>query len=190
MNRWVLWTACAVIGLGLLPRTASAQVVQPGDAIAGWFQKYLGRQPSPQAVNFWTNQMRMGMSPNRVRANILGSDDYFAANNRSDEGFMVGLFRDVAGRPTSISEVRHQITRLREMKGQPHRLRRGFPRPHPSAASSIRSLHGTRTPYTPVVVGPTVLVPVQPVVIVPNPAQPQGRAAPVVPLAPRVNPFR
>ncbi len=191
MNRSILWTACAVIALGLLPLTASAQVVQGNDpnanAVATWFQKYLGRQPSPQALTFWTNQLRAGAPAIRVRAAILGSDDYLALNGRSDEGFIVGLFRDVAGRPTSVSEVRHQVSRLREKTGTRTQFAEDF---------IVRASRGEFTPITTwnpngrtVVVEPTVVVPVVVPVPVQQPAQP-AVPAPADPNAPPPNPFR
>jgi hypothetical protein len=193
MNRWMVWTMCAVIGTGLVPLTASAQVVVQGNdpnavAVSAWFQKYLGRQPSPQALNFWTTEMRRGLAPHRVRAAILGSDDYFAANGKSDEGYIVGLFRDVAGRPTSVSEVRHQVSRLREKNGS---------RAHFAEDFIVRSQRGEFNPITTwngrtVVVEPTVVVPVQPLVIpvpVQQPVQPVV-PAPAAPAAPPFNPFQ
>jgi hypothetical protein len=185
MNRWVLCSICAVVGFGLLPLTASAQVAVGNEpaAVSSWFQKYLGRQPSPQALNFWTNELRRGVPPARVRAAILGSDDYYVANGRSDEGFMVGLFRDVAGRPTSVSEVRHQIARLREKTGTRAAFAEDF---------IIRAQRGEFTPITTWNPNRTVVVEnttVVPVVVVPVPVQPNP-PAPVDPNAPPANPFR
>jgi hypothetical protein len=195
MNRWVLWSACAVVGLGLSPLTASAQVVQGNEAataVATWFQKYLGRQPSPQALNFWTNQLRVGVSPIKVRAAILGSPDYYALNSGVDEGFIVGLFRDVAGRATSLSEVRHQVARLREKNTTRTSFAEDFIiRAGRGEFNLITTWNPNARPV--VVVEPTVVVPVQPVVVVPVPIQQPGAPAPVdpnAPPAPPANPFR
>ncbi len=190
-TRWILWTACAVAGLGLLPVSASAQPIAPGaepDAVNAWFQKYLGRPPSAKALAYWSQQIRQGMPGARVQGSILSSDDYYAANGKSDEAFIVALFRDVAGRPTSVAEVRLWVARMQQVNNRSHfaedfvnkSLKGEF------APITVWNPNGRPGPGQPAPVVPVVAQPVQPVVqpvvipvvIIPPAAPPPQPAVP------------
>jgi hypothetical protein len=157
--------------------------------VNAWFNKYLGRGPSPKAVAYWTQQMRGGMAGSKVQGNILGSDDYYVANGKIDEAFIVGLFRDVAGRPTSVAEVKLWVARLHAGGGNRAAFAEDFVN---------KAQHGDFAPITawnpkggPVAANPAPAVPVAvpvfvPVVIqqqiIPQPvAPPGGLIAPAIP---------
>jgi hypothetical protein len=96
--------------------TASAPTFAQDDATAavvdGWYVRYLGRHGDPYGVTGFVTALRAGtMSPERVEVAILGSPEYFARRGSNEEGFIIGLYRDVLGR--TPHHVLDQVHRLR-----------------------------------------------------------------------------
>jgi len=44
--------------------------------LKGWFWRFLGRLPDPEAVNEWLDRWRMGMSREAIQIGILTSREY------------------------------------------------------------------------------------------------------------------
>jgi hypothetical protein len=77
--------------------------------VTGWVVSYLGRQPTPRELTTLVSQLRSGVSPFRVQANILSSNEYFMRNGGFLPGFARALLRDVASRPGTPQEVQELV---------------------------------------------------------------------------------
>lgn len=96
------WTAALNRGMS---RTEVAQGIEgslehEADLVAGWYQTYLHRTPSPSDQGAWANLLAHGVTDEVVQASLLGSPEYFAHRGGStDSGFLAALYQDVLGRP-------------------------------------------------------------------------------------------
>jgi hypothetical protein len=70
-----------------------------------WVQLYLNRNPTIQEQAMVVEQLRRGVSPIAVQANILSSDEYMRRWGGNTQGFIQGLYRDILGRNATVAEV-------------------------------------------------------------------------------------
>lgn len=83
----------------------------------GWVETYLGRKPTARELTTLTTQLRSGLDPARVQANVLSSNDYFVRAGRNLTNFARALVRDVAARPATPLEIQN-LTRLAAAQGR------------------------------------------------------------------------
>src|SRR5437016_8269987 len=83
-------------------RTVEPQRRTVEQRIPSYYNNYLRRQARPDEVQIWE---RKNLSPVRIQAGILGSDEYFHRFHDSRREFIVGLFLDVYGREPTEEEI-------------------------------------------------------------------------------------
>jgi photosystem II stability/assembly factor-like uncharacterized protein len=86
--------------VGLLVTSAEYR----NDLVTGYFQKLLGRAPSPAELSFFTARQQ-ATSDEEVQAEIIGSSEYFARAGGTNDGFINQAFMDILGRPPTGPEV-------------------------------------------------------------------------------------
>ena len=80
--------------------------LRPIDLVRLWYRKYLGREVDPAGIDRYVGLLRQGSSPLDCQAELLGSDEYYARQGSTLDGFIAGLFRDVLGRNPTGSDFR------------------------------------------------------------------------------------
>jgi len=109
-------TRLILAAAALLTLATSGSMAQPGSrgmmndryyqrVAAEYVQLYLRRNPTQYEVLLVTNQLRSGMSAHAVQANILGSDEYYRANNRNLNAWAQRVVSDTLGRRITFYEL-------------------------------------------------------------------------------------
>jgi hypothetical protein len=93
----------AVVALLLIPAAAQAQA-PPDQTVRGWYEQFLKREPDPGAVG-WVASLQKGTEPNRVLADIVGSQEYFQNAGSTPQGFVAAVYRDLLGRQPTPAEL-------------------------------------------------------------------------------------
>jgi hypothetical protein len=73
--------------------------------IGEYYQDYLGRQVDAAGLDFWLGVWDATNGPEVVRAGLIGSGEYAAAQGGTAEGVIRGLYNDILGRPASNADV-------------------------------------------------------------------------------------
>lgn len=79
--------------------------VRADTVVAQWYQRFLGRPVDAGGLINWTDQLTHGRPDDRVLAEILGSDEYYARAGSTPAGFVATLYRDLFNRPPSGEEI-------------------------------------------------------------------------------------
>ena len=96
---------------------AGAARSQPGSAeglIASWYHRYLHREPDPTGFRDHLQALYGGAPPLVVESEILGSEEYYRHHGATPRGFVLGLFRDVLGRPPTRGEMAYWLDRVHD----------------------------------------------------------------------------
>lgn len=73
--------------------------------VTAQYEKYLGRTPNGEGLEFWTGLLSSGKRKEDVLAAILGSVEYFHCNGNTNEDFVRSLYTKLLGRRPSDAEV-------------------------------------------------------------------------------------
>jgi hypothetical protein len=99
-------SAAIITAVVLAGGARSARAQFDGQALVeGWYRRYLGRNADPIGIHDHVQALQRGTPPVLVEAAILSSPEYYRRNGGTPEGFVLGLFRDVLGRPPTPSEM-------------------------------------------------------------------------------------
>lgn len=108
--RMLFW--CSLV---LLSSFTPAKAQNSYDLVRGMYTKFLHREPAPQEITTWTDQLRRGLSVNEMTANILGSDEYYRIHGNANEAYITGLYSDVLNRRPAPQEVASHLDGLRRL---------------------------------------------------------------------------
>jgi len=114
MRRAIL-PALALLLLALQPSSGQYGRYGARDAsrtVAGWYQRFLGRQADPYAGS-WVDALRRGQDPDQVLSGILGSDEYYLRAGGRPADFVRQLYDDLTGREPSPGQLRHWVQQMR-----------------------------------------------------------------------------
>jgi hypothetical protein len=75
------------------------------------YASYLKRAPSPGEAGYWAGIIRSN-GLDVVRAAILSSDEYFAANGRSNDAFISAVYQQILERPAEPNGRAYWVQRL------------------------------------------------------------------------------
>jgi hypothetical protein len=84
--------------------------------VAGWYQRYLGRQAESATVQTLAEQLDGGASPIEIQAGIFGSPEYYQRSGGRPWQFVAALYRDIVGRSPSRAELDSWMQRLNEQQ--------------------------------------------------------------------------
>jgi Domain of unknown function (DUF4214) len=104
-------------GVGWLTPLAQASPQRDVAFVANCYRQYLQRDPEPEGLRGWVDQLRVGATRDQVRAGILSSDEYYALHGNTDRGFVIGLYADVLGREAARPEIDGWVRAIREHGG-------------------------------------------------------------------------
>lgn len=107
-------TALTVTGLTFgLAGNASAQApCAYTKLVDSWYHRYLGRHVDPIGIHDHVGALRRGNPVDFVEASILGSNEYYHRNGCTPEGYILALYRDVAGVSPAPGDLNHWVRRL------------------------------------------------------------------------------
>jgi hypothetical protein len=80
--------------------------------IAGVYAEMLGRSPEDAGLEAWLAQMQLGLTVPGLEAGFIASDEYYARNGGTPDGWVRGLYRDVLDRSAAEDEVGFWVGRL------------------------------------------------------------------------------
>ena len=106
----------------LLDMQGSAEYLS--NQVAALYQQYLQRAPDPDGGQAWTNFLLAGGTLEQVAEGITSSQEYFALQGGTNQGFVTGLYRNVLNRSASDAESAGWVAALDA----------GIPRPSVSTA--------------------------------------------------------
>lgn len=66
--------------------------------VIDWMQLYLRRNPTQRELLTFVNQLRSGMDPNAVQANIVASNEYIRRSGNSPNTWAISMVADTLGR--------------------------------------------------------------------------------------------
>lgn len=69
------------------------------------YQQYLGRAPEAAGLQFWVDQLAVGLAPRDMEAHLFGADEYFAAPGGTASGWVRAVYVDVLERQAGDGEV-------------------------------------------------------------------------------------
>lgn len=110
-----LRSLAALAFLAALAPAATAQL--PRDtaleqAVRTWYLQYFNREPEPDGLRGWTQNLRDGMSVEEAQAHLLGSDEYYGLHGARPRRFVRGLYQDVLGYDPRPEEAEYWFERL------------------------------------------------------------------------------
>jgi hypothetical protein len=81
--------------------------------IVGAYDRYLGRGPDDQGLNFWVDRMQHhGVTDEQLEASFIGSIEYIADHGGSGAGWVRGMYHDLLGRSPGGDEVAFWVRNL------------------------------------------------------------------------------
>ncbi|MCA9053560.1 MAG: YbaY family lipoprotein [Planctomycetaceae bacterium] len=99
-------------GVGVLP--GGGGVYFPYDQVNGWYQSYLGRQPTAQELQSWQQHVQQGRPVNDIQAYLLGSSEYYDRQRNDPNQYLRGVYQSLRGReptPQQLQDWRQQYDR-------------------------------------------------------------------------------
>src|SRR5437764_13609179 len=102
-----LWLASLVLAVAL-PLSVSAQVrlENPPEYVATLYRHILGREASSGELKLWVRNLLNGTSPDEVRAEFIGSEEFYKNHFKDSQRFLIGAFSKVYLRPPAQEELR------------------------------------------------------------------------------------
>lgn len=69
------------------------------------YRAFLQRAADSSGRTYWAEQIRKGANPDQIRAQVIGSSEYYNKSGASAEGFAAALYQQVVRRPATTSEI-------------------------------------------------------------------------------------
>jgi putative lipoprotein len=90
---------------------------QPNDGptiVAGWYRKYLGRNPDRQGMQAWIDLLNRGTPLPEIEAMLVSSTEMYERYEDNPWKWVIGLYENVLGRRPTQAEAQHWVTRLQQ----------------------------------------------------------------------------
>ena len=81
-------------------------------SVSGAYREFLGRSADSAGLAAHASALELGVSPERVDASILGSDEYFARQGSGNIPYVQALYRDVLGREADSAGLEAHVAAL------------------------------------------------------------------------------
>lgn len=85
----------------------------PYQQINGWYQTYLGRQPTQQESAAWADQLNRGQPVSDVQNYLLGSSEYYDRSQNDPDVYLRNVYRALYGTdptPQQLAVLRQQFS--------------------------------------------------------------------------------
>lgn len=69
------------------------------------YKTFLQRNPDASGQAFWAGRVRKGANPDQIRAEVIGSNEYYTKSGGSSAGFAAALYQQVVRRPVTNGET-------------------------------------------------------------------------------------
>src|SRR5262245_43454113 len=105
-----LFTSLAVVGaFACSPGAEASHGGSHPKLVDSWYHRYLGRHVDPIGLSSHVTELTRGTPVDFVEASILGSTEYYLRCGGTPEGFILGLYRDVAGVTPAPGDLKHWL---------------------------------------------------------------------------------
>jgi hypothetical protein len=113
-----MWQRAVLGGVLLLVSAATAEAqFSPPAFVDQLYERYFGRQPYLQELDYWLDRMERGDPPIVVEAGIIGSPAYFQQNKYNVTLWVRDVFRKVLGRNPNADELAWWSHRAAQLGG-------------------------------------------------------------------------
>jgi Domain of unknown function (DUF4214) len=75
------------------------------DQVAAMYRLYLNREPDTGGAQHWTSFLQAGGTLEELAAELTSSEEYFVLQGGTNQGFVLGLYKDVLNRTPSIADL-------------------------------------------------------------------------------------
>lgn len=76
------------------------------------YQQYFGRAPDAAGLNFWLNQMLLGLTDQQLQANLIASNEFFVHSGGTNAQWVDAMYTDLLGRPPDAEGEGFWVTQL------------------------------------------------------------------------------
>lgn len=119
----------AVTNLQLVPvprpttttTTTATSTLAPSSQISAWYQKYLGRMPSPREISAWEYELQRGRTMTDVQAGLLSSSEYFERAYNDLDRYVDAVYShlyDAVPTPEIHRAMRTELDRMSQVRYQ------------------------------------------------------------------------
>lgn len=101
--------------------TKPTSSLAPSSQISAWYQKYLGRMPSPREISAWEYELQRGRSMADVQAGLLSSSEYFERAYNDLDRYVDAVYRnlyDAEPTPEIHRAMRAELDRMSQVRYQ------------------------------------------------------------------------
>src|SRR5262249_23097838 len=76
------------------------------------YRRYLNRAPDAIGTQYWLRMLQQGGTLEAAAAGFVSAPEYFQLQGSTNQGYVLGLYRDVLGRTASPSELNGWVALL------------------------------------------------------------------------------
>ncbi len=76
------------------------------------YKTFLKRNPDKSGQAFWAGKIRKGSNPDEVRAQVIGSNEYYTKSGGSPAGFAAALYQQVTRKPASQAQINSVVSQI------------------------------------------------------------------------------
>jgi subtilisin-like proprotein convertase family protein len=69
------------------------------------YKTFLQRVPDKGGQTYWAEQVRKGANPDQIRAQVIGSNEYYNKSGASPAGFAAALYQQVTRKPATPTQI-------------------------------------------------------------------------------------
>jgi hypothetical protein len=82
------------------------------------YRTFLGRNPDKGGQTYWAEKIRQGANPDQIRAQVIGSNEYYTKAGSSPQSFAAALYQQVTRRAATPAEISVVVSQLNAGKSR------------------------------------------------------------------------
>jgi subtilisin-like proprotein convertase family protein len=82
------------------------------------YQTFLKRTPDKGGQTYWAEKVRKGTNPDELRAQVIGSNEYFTKSGGSASGFAAAIYQQVTRVPATQAEINAVVSQINAGKSR------------------------------------------------------------------------
>lgn len=76
------------------------------------YKTFLQRNPDKSGQTYWAEQIRKGANPDQIRAQVIGSNEYFNKSGGSSTGFAAAIYQQVTRTPATQAQINAVVAQI------------------------------------------------------------------------------
>jgi hypothetical protein len=82
------------------------------------YKTFLKRNPDKSGQTFWAERVRKGANPDEIRAQVIGSSEYFTKSGGSAAGFAAAIYQQVTRVPATQAQINSVVSQINAGKSR------------------------------------------------------------------------